>query len=593
MSLQAGELLADRYRVHGILGQGGFGAVYRATDEHLGLDCAIKENLNLSPASERQFRREAQLLATLRHPRLPRVTNHFVRGGKQYLVMDFVEGEDLAQRLEQAGRLGEPAVLRWSAQICSALEYLHSRHPPVIHRDVKPANIKITLAGEAVLVDFGIAKALDAGQITSTGAKGVTPGFAPPEQYDLGQTDPRSDVYALGATLYHLLTDHHPPDSVDRLLDMVRLISPEVLRPDLSPNVSAAILRAMEVGQEARFATIAEFAAALAEPSYRHLPTEAKEEIAEPEEVTRRGRSLILREWPHELAGQLRARLPSGLAGLGILIALAVIFIGPKTLLEAASSALGIGRRVQRPAEPTEILQPADFARATPTLRPTAARAAPSLSPVAPTPTPPAVPATAENASGWRLFASWRAGEGTAPFAMNAGGDALLLVSRQGVDSFELLNGERVAELQGFVVDREVLQVAPLQGSLLIQFPDEILEYDLTTRNLLSRLRIPGNDMRVSPDGRTLAVLSTHVSLLDLRSGELIAMLEDARLPADFAFSPDGQYLAVTHQTGVQLYQARSGRIVRTLEGHGEPAEGLAFSADGSRLISAGGGGWG
>src|SRR3970282_2234665 len=163
----------------------------------------------------------------------------------------------------------EPHVLQWTAQICSALDYLHSRQPPVFHRDVKPANIKITHTGEAVLVDFGIAKALAAGQTTSTGAKGVTPGFAPPEQYDLGQTDQRSDVYALGATLYHLLTHHHPPDSVDRLLDMVRLISPDVLRSDLSPNVSAAILRAMEVGQEARFATLAEFGGARAEPSYR------------------------------------------------------------------------------------------------------------------------------------------------------------------------------------------------------------------------------------------------------------------------------------------------------------------------------------
>src|SRR3990172_7650689 len=113
MSLQGGELLADRYRVHGILGQGGFGAVYRATDEHLGLDCAIKENLNLSPASERQFRREARLLASLRHPHLPRVTNHFVSGGQQYLIMDFVEGEDLADRLEREGGLPEAEVLLW------------------------------------------------------------------------------------------------------------------------------------------------------------------------------------------------------------------------------------------------------------------------------------------------------------------------------------------------------------------------------------------------------------------------------------------------------------------------------------------------
>jgi len=592
MPLQAGALLADRYRVSGILGRGGFGAVYRATDEHLGLDCAIKENLSLSPASERQFRREAQLLATLRHPHLPRVTNHFLSGGHQYLVMDYVEGEDLAKRLEQEGRLAEADVLVWTEQICSALEYLHRRQPPVIHRDVKPANIKITPTGEVVLVDFGIAKAWTAGQATTTGAKGVTPGFAPPEQYDLGQTDPSSDVYALGATLYALLTHHQPPDSVDRLLGMARLIPPELLRPDLSPNVSAAIQRAMEVGQEARFATVAEFAAALAEPSFQHHPTELVQQMAGAQEETRTPRRQGLVEWLHGIGGWLRANLRAGLATLGILIALAVIFVGPMTLLEVAGSALGIGGRVQSPPEPTEVLQPADFAGAIPTLQPTVARAAASHSPVAPTATPPAVPATAANASAWRLFGSWRTGEGTAPFAMNASGDALLLVSRQGVDSFDLLSGERVAELQGFVIDREVLQIAPLQASLLVQFPEEILEYDLTTRNLISRLRIPGTDMRVSPDGRTLAVLLTHVSLLDLRSGVLIAMLEDARLPADFAFSPDGQYLAVTHQTGVRLYQTRSGRVVRTLEGHGEPAEGLAFTSDGSRLVSAGGDVW-
>ena len=263
MPLESGFLLQERYRIEKVLGHGGMGAVYLAMDDSLGIQCAVKENLNLSPDSERQFRREASLLASLRHPNMPRVTNHFILGGQQYLVMDYVEGEDLKERLAREHPLAEAQALRWILQICDALVYLHTHQPPIIHRDIKPANIKLTAAGDAMLVDFGIAKATGTGQKTTTGAVALTPGFAPPEQYGMGHTDGRTDEYALAATLYSLLTNHMPPDSMERLLGNIPLTRPEELRPGLSPAVSEAIMRGLEVRPDDRFASVAEFKAAL------------------------------------------------------------------------------------------------------------------------------------------------------------------------------------------------------------------------------------------------------------------------------------------------------------------------------------------
>ena len=252
MTLEIGALLNDRYRIEGVLGKGGFGAVYLATDERLEFPCAVKENLNISPESERQFRREATLLATLRHPNLPRVTHHFVLGGHQYLVMDFVEGEDLNQRIEREGALSEKDVKRWTEQIGDALNYLHERDPPVIHRDIKPANIRITPSGDAILVDFGIAKATAVGQTTSRGARGVTPGFAPPEQYGLGRTDPRADIYALGATLHHLLTRRDPRLEAPFTFDMHRI---EQLNPAVPQQLEDIVMRALAFDPAERFAS--------------------------------------------------------------------------------------------------------------------------------------------------------------------------------------------------------------------------------------------------------------------------------------------------------------------------------------------------
>ena len=248
MPLSTGQLLNNRYRIAKLIGQGGFGAVYRAWDTTLNQPCAVKENLDTSAEAQRQFYREATLLAGLRHPNLPRVIDHFlVPGQGQYLVMDFIEGQSLADLAAQRGRpLTEAEVLPWLNQVCDALAYLHSQNPPVIHRDIKPQNIIVTPAGQAMLVDFGISKAYDPLLSTTSGARGVTPGFSPPEQYGTGGTDPRSDIFSLGATLYALFTGHTPPDAIDRLVRGATLPPLADLRPDLSPGMQRLVAGALE-----------------------------------------------------------------------------------------------------------------------------------------------------------------------------------------------------------------------------------------------------------------------------------------------------------------------------------------------------------
>jgi hypothetical protein len=265
MPLTIGQVLQDRYRIDALLGQGGMGAVYCATDLRFGTRVAIKENRMASPESLKQFEREAELLHRLRHPNLPRVTDYFLLSGvEQYLVMDYVEGEDLNQVLSRQGAVTESQALNWIGQVLDAVEYMHSQH--VLHRDVKPANIKITPEGKVRLVDFGLAKVAGPAQLTTVGARAVTPGFAPPEQYGMGRTDARTDIYSVGATLYALLTGKVPPDAWQLLSKQEKLVGPRQLRPDVSPATDAAVLCAMRPSPADRFQTAAQFRAALAKP---------------------------------------------------------------------------------------------------------------------------------------------------------------------------------------------------------------------------------------------------------------------------------------------------------------------------------------
>ncbi len=273
--LEPGTVLRRRYKIIAPVGQGGMGAVYRAEDLRLeGRICAVKEirpDPDASPEelaqAQEQFHREASILARLDHPNLPKVSDIFTERQREYLVMDFVEGPDLRQLMEQKRLQGEfldeRMVLQWVEQLCDALEYLHSQNPPVLHRDIKPANIKLTPGGLIKLVDFGLAKLLaadDSSTITVLQGRG-TLAYTPLEQYggDTGHTDVRSDIYSLGATIYHLLTNQPPADARQRFLNPDALIFPRAINPNISPATERAILAAIAMHPEPRPPSVAAF----------------------------------------------------------------------------------------------------------------------------------------------------------------------------------------------------------------------------------------------------------------------------------------------------------------------------------------------
>ncbi len=258
--LKGGFVLRDRYIIKNIIGSGGMGSIYLAEDNRLsGRLCALKQvrpDTDLPEKtrdqSREQFYREASVLARLDHPNLPKVSDFFSEPDSDYLVMDYVPGEDLKSIMIQARRQGKfipmEDILSWTRQILDALEYLHNQDPPVIHRDIKPGNIKLTPSNLVKLVDFGLVKQMIPDEMTVTIIQGRgTALYTPLEQYggDTGHTDPRSDIYALGSTLYHLVTNHPPVEAKSRFLNPDTLQMPSAFNPSVPSRFEDAVLWSM------------------------------------------------------------------------------------------------------------------------------------------------------------------------------------------------------------------------------------------------------------------------------------------------------------------------------------------------------------
>lgn len=264
--LLPGTIVRGAYRIESKVGGGGMAVVYKVTEFRTRSVWAIKE-LRLQPGSgfkldeaRKQFEQEATLLSSLDHPNLTRVVDYFEENGRAYLIMEFVDGQTLERHQQQSGGIvSEQTVISWTMQLCGVLAYLHSQNPPIIFRDIKPSNIMMSRTGQLKLIDFGIARTYKAGKTSDTISMG-SENYAPCEQWGKGQTDARSDIYALGATMYHLLTGQPPRIA----LDPTPLAPPRSLNTNLSLDVERIIIRAMEAKPEDRFQKMYEFEQAMA-----------------------------------------------------------------------------------------------------------------------------------------------------------------------------------------------------------------------------------------------------------------------------------------------------------------------------------------
>lgn len=283
--IETGKILQQRYRIDKQIGQGGMGAVYVATDERFGSVVAIKETLCMDDNYRKAIEREARLLNSLKHAALPRVSDHFLEENGQFLVMEYIPGEDLYHILESTGKpFSFNKVLAWADQLLDALEFLHTQSMPVIHRDIKPQNLKLTSQGQIVLLDFGLAKGnpTDAGfQTAAKSIFGYSRNYASLEQIQGTGTDPRSDLYSLAATLYHLATGQVPEDALTRAMAVLSqmpdpLVPASSIRSDVPAGFAGILQKALDLNPSSRPESAREMRLMLRQvDAYAHLAADA------------------------------------------------------------------------------------------------------------------------------------------------------------------------------------------------------------------------------------------------------------------------------------------------------------------------------
>lgn len=593
MTLARGTLLHGRYRIMEILGQGGMGSIYRAIDERLGVEVAVKENFFTTEEYARQFRLEAVILASLRHPNLPRVSDHFVEEDGQYLVMDYIEGEDLRQRMERRGTITEEEAVLIGAAVCDALTYLHSRKPPILHRDIKPGNIKITPDGHIFLVDFGLAKVVEGSQATSTGARAMTPGYSPPEQYGTARTDPRTDIYSLGATLYAALSGIIPEDGLARAMGNTELTPLRKRNPKVSRRLAAVIEKAMAIDPLERYQTAEEFKRALLAakgiseretgaytvppPSQPFAVSEAseKDEPPSPIPAISGGKSPIpvpLVEDEQPFRPPRRKKRGVGCFGWGVLIGILLfgagllgIYLYPQEVRQIALSlpfSLFPAPLNATPTAPsaTEMFTPVlpsepPFPTSTATALPVAFTPTATFVPTrTPTPVPPTstpTPTETPLGGGYGQIAFASAREGGIP--------QIFIMNFDGSDVRQLTNLPEGACQPEFAPDgTRLVFISPCKAPQE-KYPGAALHMiNADGSGLIVLTNVPGGDFDPAwaPNGRKIAFASLRDGKLDLYILDLgdnsvtpLNILEQGDVEASQpTWSPDGKWLAFTRQ---------------------------------------------
>jgi serine/threonine protein kinase len=569
----ANSLLAGRYRVVKAIGKGNQGTVYEARDEQLNRIVALKE-APIGPENPREaLMREAQLLAGLgKHPALPMVFEYFSLADSQFLVMEYVPGENLAQLLKDRGApFPFNQVLHWAERLLSALEYMHTSTPPIIHRDVKPQNIKLNNHGDAMLLDFGLAKDQKVGSLIY----GYTPAYAPPEQLRGLPTDARSDLYALGATLYQLSTNVLPTDALTRQSALEKhlrdpLIPARDLNSSIPPGISAALTKAMSLDLSFRPQSAAEFRESLRLSPATSKPTDASEQSTLRMEETQSRRMASDRPIKYELLGRAEGHILS-------------VAFSPNGEFIAAGSWDKLIRIWRVATGEMRVVGQCD-------------------SPVASVSFSPDGSLLASASSDVRL---WKVESGqllrkfnqfSFCVAFSPDGRWLAWSSKAPSANEGAVCVWNMAEAQPRILgtlDRWVRSIAfsPDSRSLVSGSRDKLKSiclWDIATQQYKQLGCCPhgADSVAFSRDGSHVASAGKLITLLSLHNSQISTMGTPADCISSIAFSPDDKYI-VSGGMNVCMWEVRSGQM-RTVKEGNEHINSVAFSPDGSSIAAGG-----
>lgn len=651
MPLAPGVLLKNRYRISRFLAQGQSGAVYQAWDTQLKRNCAIKENFDISLGNRQRFDRLAAQLMDLDHPGLPQVWDAFLQPGSGlYLVMAYIEGNDLRQMmLARGGPLPEAQALDWISQVCDALAYLHKQIPPLYHTDIKPANIRITPEGQAILVDLGTLRAPDAETHGAT-ELGIHAAFIAPEVADQGAWDEQSDIYALGVTLFTLLTGKPPSEADKRTPGFAR-------RLGISPRVGLLIERSMRGDKAVRLENVHDFRKILVEASAPRTETLAiPSALKLGDQAEKNLQAEINLPMQVETAAQasLRRRLPWSalLLVMSALLVLAGIFVvRPPALFggvaQPEASATPAVSLIAQIATRTSVSSPTpEPLTATPTSggsQPTltftpGTSTQPVLETLLPTltPTPAPLPTPLTAPDGFYFFTGHETGVFSVAYSPD--GNFVASGSADGqIILWDARTGAVLRTLQGHTEGVNTLTFSPDSLSLASGSVDKtVILWNVGSGeniHVLTAHRKAISDIVFSPDGLILACTSqdSTITVWNAQNGELLKTLVanvSKDLPAGFtslAFSPGGALLAVGSSKGVvfwdtslwaelrtvssnvlslayapdgesmalglvtggvALWDTGTNRLIYTLQKHIRPVTGVAFSTDGKLMAS-------